>query len=298
MLSDAGGRRPPCRAGGTSLHSFRFKKRRVVDVCLGREPVWRGSGRECCGESIGTGERTEGSSCIAPHRRPLVLQWCARSFTGSYRDGDGDGGGLVRRDVRDLLAAWCANQEVTRDCSAVEGDRRQVESASGVPAKNVDATPFARRPLRRRSRQLGRLTASISIRQKEEAGAGGDLHDKKPELFDVLRRPRTGKSHTAARRRWRGSCSSRDAASVDQRVGLGRAAIDERRAVAQRAALRMAPTSAQDRMLGRMIGRALAHEIGHYLLRVVEARQQRTDEGADLAGGVRQEGRNTRTRAG
>ena len=30
--------------------------------------------------------------------------------------------------------------------------------------------------------------------------------------------------------------------------------------------LRMAPTSAQDRLLGRMIGRALAHEIGHYLL--------------------------------
>ena len=52
--------------------------------------------------------------------------------------------------------------------------------------------------------------------------------------------------------------------------------------------VRMAPISVQERLIGTMIGRALAHEIGHYLPRVVEARRRRADEAADHAGGVRE----------
>jgi hypothetical protein len=195
------------------------------------------------------------------HRRPLVaavraiihtvrivtvMVMAAGVFGGMFETF----GGVVR-----------ANQEVPRDCSAVVGERRQL-GVRLVPAKNVDAS--IREAAQEEVEELWR-PYGVDIVWEKEWLEGGDPRDK-PELFVFfvdreLENPRSSATPVA----WILFVEGTPRQLINVSVSAARRLMNDAPWHNDRP-LRMAPTSAQDRLLGRMIGRALAHEIGHYLL--------------------------------
>jgi hypothetical protein len=166
-------------------------------------------------------------------------------------------GGVVR-------ASESANENasaMTAGCSAPGVERRQLRVRL-VPAKGIEAA--MREPVQEEVAELWRPYGVDII--WEDAWMEGTTRQM-PELFvffvDRELEGRSGGGATAVA--WILFVEGSPRKLINVSVSAARRLLSESRWVDERP-LRMAPTSAQDRLIGTMIGRALAHEIGHYLL--------------------------------
>jgi hypothetical protein len=195
------------------------------------------------------------------HRRPLVAAVRAIIHTVRIVTVMVMAAGVFGGMFETFGSVVRANQEVPRDCSAVEGDRRQLRVRL-VPAKNVDAS--IREAAQEEVEELWRAYGVDIVWQKEWL-EGGDLRDK-PELFVFFVDRELENPHSSATPvAWILFVEGTPRQLINVSVSAARRLMNDAPWHNERP-IRMAPTSAQDRLLGRMIGRALAHEIGHYLL--------------------------------
>jgi hypothetical protein len=194
------------------------------------------------------------------HRRPL--ESAARAIINSVRILTvlglvaGVFGGMVER----FGGVVHAHEEVTRDCSAVVSERRELRVRL-VPAKGVDAT--LREAAQQEIVELWRPYGVDIVWEK--AWIEGDPITK-PELFVFfvereLDKQRDGATPVA----WIQFLDGAPGQLVNVSVPAARRLMDPTPWHNDQP-IRLAPTSVQERLLGRMIGRALAHEIGHYVL--------------------------------
>jgi hypothetical protein len=165
-------------------------------------------------------------------------------------------GGVVRASGETVRA-----NEMTAGCSAAAVERRQLRVRL-VPAKGVEAG--MREPVQEEVAELWRPYGVDII--WEEPWLEGDTRPM-PELFvffvDRELEARAGRGATAVA--WILFVEGSPRQLINVSVAAARRLLNETRWLDERP-VRMAPVSAQERLIGTMIGRALAHEIGHYLL--------------------------------
>lgn len=252
------GSRPSSRAGGNSPHSFRLQTARLGRVS---------------GGSLSGGEKRR-LIMYCNHRRPLetavraiihkiriltVLVMVAGRFgTSEMLGGVVRASGLSASEMTASEAA--ATSEITGGCS-VAGLERQRLRVRLVPAKDLTEAMIA--PVQQEVVELWRPYGVDIV--WEEMWNEGDPRSK-PDLFVFfvnreLEATRPGATPVA----WILFVDGTPRELINVSVSAARRLMsatpwhDER-------PIRLAPLSAQERLLGRMIGRALAHEIGHYLL--------------------------------
>lgn len=149
---------------------------------------------------------------------------------------------------------------MTAGCSASGVERRQLRVRL-VPARGVDAT--MREVVQEEVAELWRPYGIDIV--WEDAWTEGTPHDK-PELFVFfvdreLENLRGGATPVA----WILFVEGTPREMINVSMPAARRLMNETAWHNDRP-IRLAPVSAQERLLGRMIGRAVAHEVGHYLL--------------------------------
>jgi hypothetical protein len=165
-------------------------------------------------------------------------------------------GGMVER----FAGVVHASEEVTRDCSAVEGGRRELRVRL-VPAKGVEA--LLREAAQEEIVELWRPYGVDIVWEK--AWTEADPIDK-PELFIFfVERELQRQSGGATPVAWIQFIDGTPGQLVNVSVTAARRLMNAT-TWHNDLPIRLAPIDAQERLLGRMIGRALAHEVGHYLL--------------------------------
>jgi hypothetical protein len=167
-------------------------------------------------------------------------------------------GGVVR--ASGLAAGEMTAGEMTGSCS-VTGLERQLLRVRLVPSK--DLTEDMIEPVQREVVELWQPYGVDVV--WEEMWNEGDTRPK-PDLFVYfidreLETNRPGATPVA----WILFVEGTPRQMVNVSVSAARRLMNATPWLNERP-IRMAPVSAQDRLLGRMMGRALAHEIGHYLL--------------------------------
>jgi hypothetical protein len=159
-----------------------------------------------------------------------------------------------------LLGSVVRANGMPRQCAAGEGERLSVRTRL-VPAKDIG--PAMIEVVQEEVVELWR-PYGVDIVWEDEWLESSDR--PKPELFVLfvdreLERGRGGATPVA----WIQFLNGAPGQLINVSMPAAKRLLSEAPWHDQRP-IRMAPTSAQERLAGRMIGRALAHEIGHYLL--------------------------------